>query len=213
MFAPSSEVESTATRLLDRAFFNRPTDEVARGLLGVWLLRSGADGLSGGPIVEVEAYGGPEDLASHARAGRTRRTTPMFGPVGNAYVYLVYGMHECLNVVAFAEPTEAGAVLIRAIEPAVGVDLMRARRGRQEDPDARLCAGPARLCQALGVNRTFDGHDLTVGEGLWLAAPMATLGADVSVGIRIGVDYAADGWAGRQSRYWVTGNQSVSRIR
>ena len=100
---------------LNRSFFERPTDAVARDLLGVWLLSATAEGISGGPIVEAEAYGGPEDLASHARAGLTRRTTPMFGEAGHAYVYLVYGMHECLNVVAYSAPAAAGAVLIRAI--------------------------------------------------------------------------------------------------
>ena len=95
----------------DRDFFARPTVVVAGDLLGMWLMRRTADGLSGGPIVETEAYGGPEDLASHARAGRTARTAPMFGEVGHAYVYLVYGIHECLNVVAYdaAGGAEAGA--------------------------------------------------------------------------------------------------------
>ena len=131
---------SRSTEPLPREFFARDTEVVARDLLGVWLLRSSSDGLAGGPIVEVEAYGGPEDKASHTRAGRTKRTEPMFGEVGHAYVYLVYGMHNCLNVVAYRE-REAGAVLIRAIEPRVGVELMRARRGGRSDPDSRLGRG------------------------------------------------------------------------
>src|SRR6187402_1593335 len=112
---------------LPREFFARPTVEVARDLLGTLLCRQTVDGLTVGRIVETEAYGGPEDLASHARAGRTRRTASMYGEVGHAYVYLVYGMHDCLNVVAHTEPAEAGAVLLRAIEPALGVDHMRSR--------------------------------------------------------------------------------------
>jgi DNA-3-methyladenine glycosylase len=202
-------------QLVGRDFFARETETVARDLLGLWLLRSTPDGLTGGPIVETEAYGGPEDRASHTRAGRTRRTEPMFGQVGHAYVYLVYGMHDCLNVVAY-EDTEAGAVLIRAIEPRIGLALVRARRGGRADPDARLAAGPARLCQALAVTRTLDGHDLTTGEELWLATPAVPPGAssrEIAVGPRVGVDYAGPGWADRPWRFWLAGNQSVSKAR
>jgi DNA-3-methyladenine glycosylase len=214
MCATSAEVV-TPLKPLERAFFNRHTVDVARDLLGVWLVRSTAEGLSGGPIVETEAYGGPEDLASHARAGLTRRTTPMFGEVGHAYVYLVYGMHECLNVVAYSDAA-AGAVLIRAIEPLVGVDLVRGRRGRPTDPTYRLCSGPAMVCQGLAVGRSFDGWDLVAGEGLWLAREGS--GSSVRVqsetqiesGPRIGVAYAGE-WASRPWRFWIAGHPSVSR--
>lgn len=206
-----SEVEPDAPgSLLERAFFAREPETVARDLLGVWLMRSTDGGLAGGPIVETEAYAGPEDHASHSRAGRTRRTEPMFGPVGHAYVYLVYGMHECLNVVAY-HSAPAGAVLIRAIEPRVGVELMRGRRGRATDADVRLAAGPARLCQALGVTRAFNGHDLTTGDGLWLADRRAGEAVDIGVGTRIGVEYATEGWAERPWRFWIAGNAAVSR--
>lgn len=210
MCAVSAEVR-TPLKPLERAFFERSTEEVARDLLGVWLLRSTADGVSGGPIVETEAYGGPEDRASHARAGRTRRTTPMFGQVAHAYVYLVYGMHECLNVVAY-NAREAGAVLIRAISVEVGVDLIRSRRARPIDPADRLCSGPAMVCQGLGVDRTFDGHDLTLGEELWLAAPSrrVTSKHQIVAGARVGVAYAGD-WADRPWRFWLAGHPSVSR--
>lgn len=195
---------------LERSFFDRSTDDVARDLLGVWVVRSTAEGLSGGPIVEAEAYGGPDDLASHARAGLTRRTTPMFGEVGHAYVYLVYGMHECLNVVAYSGAA-AGAVLIRSIEPVLGVDEIRRRRGRPTDPINRLCSGPAMVCQGLGVGRSFDGHDLSLGEGLWLAARRAGDSAgEIASGPRIGVDYAGE-WAARPWRFWIAGHPSVSR--
>ncbi len=193
-----------------RAFYDRPTEDVARDLLGVLVCRETGDGLTVGRVVETEAYGGPEDRASHARAGRTRRTTPMFGEVGHAYVYLVYGIHECLNVVAY-RGADAGAVLLRALEPVVGVELMRLRRGRQTDPDERLCAGPARLCQALAVDRTLDGDDLTSGEGLWLACPSEDArSADIAAGTRIGVEYAGE-WVSRPWRFWLTGHPSVSR--
>jgi DNA-3-methyladenine glycosylase len=183
---------------------------VARDLLGTLLCRRSGDGVTVGRIVEAEAYGGPDDLASHARAGLTRRTTPMFGEVGHAYVYLIYGMHECLNVVSHDDESVAGAVLIRALEPIEGVEVMRERRGRAHDADAKLASGPARLCQAMAVDRSFDGHDLTTRDELWLASPVEALpdGA-VSVGPRIGVDYAGE-WATRPLRFWLTGNPSVS---
>jgi DNA-3-methyladenine glycosylase len=190
-----------AAQPLAREFFARDTQTVARDLLGVWLLRSTADGVAGGPIVETEAYGGPEDLASHSRAGRTKRTAPMFGEVGHAYVYLVYGMHECLNVVAKEPGRDAGAVLIRAIEPGVGLDPSQPRK----------TAGPALLTRALGITRAFDGWDLTEGEQLWLAAPTASTAREVAVGPRIGVDYAGEGWADRPWRFWLAGNASVSK--
>ena len=202
--------DAPAAAPLVRDFFNRPTEDVARDLLGVWLLRATTDGVCGGPIVETEAYGGPEDLASHARAGLTRRTTPMFGEVGHAYVYLVYGMHECLNVVAYSG-RDAGAVLIRAISVEVGIEQIRQRRGRPTDPDWKLCSGPARLCKGLGVDRSFDGHDLTLGEGLWLAeAPAGGSESEVAVGRRIGVDYAGE-WAECPWRFWLAGHTAVSR--
>jgi DNA-3-methyladenine glycosylase len=206
------ESEPQLTRL-PTEFFARETEAVARDLLGIWLMRSSPDGPTGGPIVETEAYGGPDDLASHARAGRTKRTSVMFGPVGHAYVYLVYGMHECLNVVAYRD-RDAGAVLIRALEPRIGVELMRVRRGGRADPDVKLAAGPARLCQAMAVTRAFDGHDLTTDDQLWLAYPPQDEElADVKVGTRIGVDYAGDDWKTRQLRFWVANSQSVSRTR
>jgi len=204
---------ASASRL-GREFFARPTEEVARDLIGAWLFSLVDEDLSTGRIVDTEAYGGPEDRASHARAGRTRRTAPMFGPVGHAYVYLIYGMHECLNVVAYSG-REAGAVLIRAIEPLTGVETMRARRDRPHDADARLCAGPARLCQAMAVDRSLDGHDLVSGDRLWLAAPPASPAGEgrieIASGSRVGVAYAGDDWRHRPWRFWLAGHPSVSR--
>ena len=194
-------------------WFARATPEVARALLGAYVVRRDRAGLCAGRIVETEAYGGPEDRASHARAGATRRTAPMFGAPGVAYVYLVYGMHECLNVVAH-HPGAAGAVLLRALEPVAGVELMRRRRGRPADPDQRLASGPARLCQALGVDRSFSGHDLTRGAELWLELPgpgQAPVGELVVSGPRVGVAYAGDEWGGRPWRYWLRGHPSLSR--
>lgn len=185
---------------------------VARRLLGTLLVRDDGHGRRVGRIVETEAYGGPGDLASHARAGRTSRTAVMFGPPGRAYVYLIYGMHHCLNVVCDADG-EAGAVLIRAVEPVAGVAAMRAARARPTDPASRLAAGPARICQALAVDRRFDGSDLLDDDTLWLASD----GSDplpypsTVAGPRIGVGYAGGEWATRPWRFGVAGSPSLSR--
>jgi DNA-3-methyladenine glycosylase len=185
---------------------------VARRLLGTLLVRDDPRGRRVARIVETEAYAGPEDLASHARAGRTPRTAIMFGPPGRAYVYLVYGLHHCLNVVC-ASDGEAGAVLIRAVAPVAGIEAMRAARGRPADAAARLAAGPARTCQALEVDRRHDGLDLLSDAGLWLASdgsdPVAS--EQVLVGRRIGVDYAGPGWASRSWRFGIAGSPSLSR--
>jgi DNA-3-methyladenine glycosylase len=205
---------------LERDFFARPAVELAAALLGKLLVRESAGVLSAGVIVETEAYAGPADRASHARAGKTRRTAPMFGPPGHAYVYLVYGIHSCLNVVSETEGS-AGAVLLRALEPLMGLDAMRTRRSRAArdrstvTPDARLCAGPAVLCQALDIDRSLDGRDLTLGRDLWLAEPDAvTADRIAAVGVvrgpRIGVDYAGE-WASRPWRFGVAGSPSLSR--
>lgn len=190
-----------------------PTPQAARTLLG-WLVVSELHGQRAvGRIVETEAYGGPEDRASHARAGLTGRTAPMFGAPGHAYVYLVYGMHECLNVVAHP-PAAAGAVLLRALEPIGGIELMRLRRRRPEDAAARLAAGPARLCRALAVDRGLTGHDLLAGRRLWLEAPgqEGEVPDDaVACGPRVGVAYAGEEWASRPWRFWLRGHPSVSR--
>jgi len=183
----------------------------AQRLLGALLVHEDGLGRRVGRIVETEAYAGPDDRASHARAGRTARTSIMFGPPGHAYVYLVYGLHHCLNVVC-AEDGEAAAVLIRAVEPLEGVERMRAARGRAgTDPD-RLAAGPARTCQAFGIDRTFDGIDLLSDDRLWLAAPAAGWRpAAIVSGPRVGVDYAGPDWSDRPWRFGLADSRALSR--
>lgn len=150
---------------LQQSFFARDTITVAKELVGCVLQVVGDDGENvSGRIVEVEAYGGEDDPASHAAKGRTPRSEIMFGPPGFAYVYIIYGMHHCLNFVTEVEGT-AGAVLIRGMEPVSGRELMADRRG--VDPaaarDRDLCSGPGRLCQALGIDRRWNGLPLVSG--------------------------------------------------
>ncbi len=166
---------------LGRDFFARSVHDVAPELIGVTVL---VDGI-GGPIVEVEAYD-HEDPAAHGFRGRTPRNESMFGPAGQAYVYRSYGVHWCLNLVCEAEGS-AAAVLIRAIEPVHGLEKMRARR-RLDDPRL-LCAGPGRLCQALGVTREHDGLALDEPPFLLLAA---TSPRDVVAAPRIGISVATE---------------------
>ena len=174
---------------LPRGFYDRKTVTVARDLLGRTLVH----GERRGRIVEVEAYVGEHDLACHASRGRTKRTAVMFGPAGHAYVYLIYGMHHCFNVVTEPEG-HASAVLVRAVAPLAGL----AGSGR----------GPGRLCRAMGIDRALDGHDLT-GGALHLLVGEPVLSWRIAKSPRIGVDYAG-AWAARPLRFYVRDDPNVS---
>jgi len=179
----------------------RPAEEVARELLGCRLLSSVGGEVTSGTIVEVEAYVGPHDPASHAaaRIGRTPRNSAMFGPAGTAYVYRIYGLHWCLNVVT-GEEGEPAAVLVRALEPDGGTEVMSRRRRRRP-----LTSGPGRLCQALGVTGELDGHPLQEPPlQLLQGPPVAEEAAGVSG--RIGIREAAD-WP---LRFYLRGHPHVS---
>jgi DNA-3-methyladenine glycosylase len=181
---------------LPRAFYARPTETVARELVGKILVRRRAGGERRARIVEVEAYLGERDAASHARRGPTPRAAIMFGPPGHLYVYLVYGMHHCMNVVTEEDGT-AGAVLLRAAEPLDGL----------ADPPFPL-SGPGKLCAGLGITRADNRLDLTARGGLFVAddgAPRPRLARSR----RIGVDYAG-AWAARRLRFFVARHPHVS---
>ena len=220
---------------LDRTFFARPTLEVAPDLVGKLLVRRLGRDVLAGRIVEAEAYLGHPDAASHASRKNPTRARIMFGPPGHAYVYMVYGMYYCLNLVT--EPDgAAGAVLVRAVEPVEGIDVMRRLRGKPM-PDRNLTSGPGKLCQAFAVDMGLNGVDLCAAGSsrprdaarssrasgsragrraagpprreLWVEdrghAPER-----IRTGPRVGVDYAG-AWARKPWRFWEDGNAYVSK--
>jgi DNA-3-methyladenine glycosylase len=188
---------------LPRSFYERPVTAVARAVLGRLLVREDPLGRVAGRIVEVEAYGDGTDPASHARSGRTARNAAMFGPAGRAYIYFTYGMHHCLNLVTGPEG-RASAVLVRALEPVSGLDVMRRRRGAV--PDERLASGPGCVARALGLTRAHDGSDLTRGP-LWVSdlAPRRR-GLEIVAGSRVGIRAGTE----RAWRFRLAGHPSVS---
>ncbi len=190
------------------SFFQRPVAEVAQDLLGRVLVSRLGGGLTAGRIVETEAYLGGADPASHAwRLRRTARNAALFGPAGTWYVYRSYGLHWCVNLVT-APADEGGAVLLRALEPVAGLELMHGRRG--DVPERVLCAGPGRLAQALAITRAVDGRAAARATGLWLAEGEAVQAGRVEATPRIGITRAADWplrfaeagtrWASRRSQ-------------
>lgn len=188
---------------LPRAFYLRPTAEVARDLLGKVLVHRTAAGEAAGRIVEVEAYLGQDDAASHAFRGPTPRARIMYEEGGRAYVYFSYGTHWCMNVVT--EPRgRAGAVLVRALEPVLGIDIMKERRLREAVLD--LCSGPGKLAQALGIGAAENGADL-VRSSLFLRAGAPP--REVAVSKRIGITRNAEA----PLRFFEAGNPFVSRAR
>ena len=186
--------------ILRKKFYERATVDVARDLLGKVLVH----GACAGVIVESEAYLGKDDPAAHSAAGLTQRTRVIFGPPGHAYVYLSYGMHECFNITA--EPAgEAGCVLIRALEPIEGLDIMRARC-----PAARhvhqLANGPGKLTRAMGITRALYGHDLTRGKFV-VRESVVPAPFEIAVSARVGITKASD----LPLRFFIRNNPCVSR--
>ncbi len=182
-FRQSMETRKQKRKILPRSYFSRPTLVVARSLVGKYLVRENGEGTIAGKIIEVEAYIGTEDKACHASKGRTARTEVLFGSPGMAYVYLIYGMYDMLNVVTERLEFPA-AVLIRAIEV-----------------DGRLIDGPGKLCRALEIDRSLHRLDLTQGQSLWFEDRGSRVSRkQVGTFPRIGVDYAG-GWAKKPWRF------------
>ena len=189
--------------VLERTFYARDPKVVAKQLLNKVIEREDC----AARIVEVEAYCGATDPGSHAFRGKTVRNATMFGPAGGLYVYFTYGMHWCANAVC-GEVDEGVAVLLRAAEPLRGLDVMRRRRGRVATRDRDLCSGPAKLCQAFGLDRAFDGADLVTGDrGVTIiddgVRPPRRPGNSVRIGLRAGAEHP---W-----RWYVEGSEHVSR--
>jgi DNA-3-methyladenine glycosylase len=180
---------------LPRDFYERPTLLVAKELLGTRLIRMLDDVCVSGIITEAEAYIGEEDLACHAKAGKTKRTRIMYGPPGHAYVYFTYGMHWMLNAVTEPENFPA-AVLIRAIVPVEGQNTIRSRRG------GRDTEGPAKLTQALGIDGSLNGADLcSTASALWIEAGETVAEEDIIIGPRVGLNSVPEPWKSMPWRF------------
>ncbi|MDX1902210.1 MAG: DNA-3-methyladenine glycosylase [Gammaproteobacteria bacterium] len=180
---------------LPRAFFDRDTVVVAKALLGQYLVHIVRGKKYIGKIVEVEAYIGPQDLACHSARGLTKRTAVMFGPPGHAYVYLIYGMHHCMNVVTESEG-HASAVLLRALEPVENI--------------ATRTQGPGLLSRAMHITTTLNGYDLTSSQTFYIAENISPEAIDIVAKPRIGVEYAGK-WKDELLRFYVKGNPFISK--
>jgi DNA-3-methyladenine glycosylase len=196
---------NSVVNLLPREFYNRPTLTVARELIGARLVRI-LDGVKlVGLIAETEAYIGEKDLGCHAKAGRTPRTQVMYGPPGHAYVYFTYGNHWMLNAVTEREGFPA-AVLIRAIQPVEGVEVMSARR------NGRDTFGPGKLTQAMGITKSENTVDLTEADsGLWTEAGIHVPDSSVTIGLRVGLYSVPEPWKSMPWRFLVKGWKIESR--
>jgi DNA-3-methyladenine glycosylase len=198
-----------------RRFFRQDPETLARALLGQVLVRRLPNGKElSGRIVEVEAYLGIEDKAAHSYGGRrTTRNESMWLDGGHAYVYFIYGMHFCMNVVSGRAEVPT-ACLIRALEPVEGLHEMRRRRFRKLPAprlkDTDLCSGPAKLTQALAIDRKLDGVDLVTSEQVFLVRGRNVLDTSVTVAPRVGIAYAKE-WASKPLRFFLCGNPQVSR--
>jgi len=195
---------------LAREFYTRSNVlTVARNLLGKLLVVPASDGIRvSGMIVEAEAYRGPQDRAAHSYGGRrTRRIETMYQIGGTAYIFFIYGMYYQFNVVTNVEE-KPHAILIRALEPTEGIEVMRQRRHGQ--PDRNLTNGPGKLCIAMGIDRSFDRADL-VGKKVWIEERERVSRSRIASGPRVGIDYAEE-WVDKPWRFWIKGNRFVSKL-
>ena len=188
--------------MISRSFFDRPALTVARELLGQRLVKLEGDQRIAGLIIETEAYVGTEDDGCHARAGLTNRNRSMWGPPGHAYVYFTYGMHWMLNIVTGRDGFPA-AVLLRGVEPVEGHEVIRRRRAGRLEPE--LTDGPAKLCQAFALDRSFDGLDLCHPESvLFIERDAGIPETSVTTGPRVGLNHVSEPWKSKPWRFRVT---------
>jgi DNA-3-methyladenine glycosylase len=194
--------------ILQESFYQQDVITVSKGLLGKILVHQSREGTTTGRIVETEAYRGPEDQAAHSSGGhRTDRNEVMFGPKGRAYIYFIYGLYYCFNVTAGNAPGKPEAVLIRALEPLVGEEIMSKRRGNQAKI-ANLTNGPSKMCMAMGISKTQNKTDLTAPPLCIKEAPLVSQ-EEIMETTRIGVDYSGE-WKNKPWRFYIRDNRFVS---
>ena len=197
------------TMILPRQFYQRDTMTVSKDLLGKILVYGSGDNTTAGKIVETEAYRGPEDQAAHSSGGRrTPRNEVMFKHKGYAYIYFIYGLYHCFNVTAGNIPGKPEAVLIRALEPVVGEQIMAKRRGPKIRNYINLTNGPSKLCIAMNITRSHNATDLTI-PSLYIKDAPPIPPADIVETTRIGVDYAGE-WKSKPWRFYIKGSAFVS---
>ena len=195
--------------ILSRDFYQKDAVTVAKKLLGKILVHQSIEGTTAGRIVETEAYCGPEDMASHSSNGlRTERNEAMYGQKGHAYVYLIYGIYYCVNLTAGDVPGKPEAVLIRALEPVKGQNLMGKRRGFLNGQQGNLAGGPGRLCMAMGISKVHNKIDVTIPP-LYVEDDQSVPAEKIVEAARVGVDYAGE-WKNRPWRFYIQDNNCVS---
>jgi len=195
--------------ILPREFYERDPLTVAKALLGKIVVYESPEGKAAGRIVETEAYCGPEDKASHAYGNlRTNRTETQFGPKGHAYIYLIYGLYYCFNVTAGKTPGKPEAVLMRALEPVSGLELMIKRRPKARGNIVDLANGPSKLCMGMGITKKLNSADMTVPP-FYIDDGVTAPETDIVHAKRIGVDYAGE-WKHRPWRFYIKENPYVS---
>ncbi len=202
----NKNIETPSLFVLSEKFYNQPTVQVAKELLGKTLVKKIDNFWVGGHIVEAEAYRGNNDPASHAAHKKTPRNSVMFGPGGNAYVYFIYGMYFCFNVVAHSPDEPAGAVLIRSLQPVYNIEKMIEQR--KKDRIKELTNGPGKLCQALSISRRDNGKDLSQSNLLILDTG-GLRNFDIVTDSRIGIKKGAD----LQYRFYIKNNHFVSKVK
>ena len=195
--------------ILQRTFYQRDTISVSKALLGKILVHDSSEGTMAGRIVETEAYRGPEDQAAHSSGGRrTIRNEVMFGQKGHAYVYFIYGMYYCFNITTGAILGKPEAVLIRALQPVKGEEVMAKHRGAPRGKVANLTNGPSKLCIAMGITKSQNKTDLT-NPPLYIRDALSVPQKDIVETTRIGVNYAGE-WKNKLWRFYIKGNSFVS---